>query len=77
MLIVVSPAKSLNLDPVEQNNITKPRFMKETKTLVGVMKDKSEKELKKLMSISDKLATLNLQRYQSFKFPMNKENSNS
>ena len=75
MLIVVSPAKSLNLEPVEQSNISKPRFMKETKELVGVMQDKSEKDLKKLMSISDKLATLNLQRYQSFKFPINKKNS--
>lgn len=75
MLIVVSPAKSLNLDPIEQKGITKPRFMNETKELVAVMQKKSPKDLKKLMSISDKLADLNAERYQHFDFPFHKKNA--
>ncbi len=75
MLIVVSPAKSLNFDPIQQTGITKPRFIDETKELVSVMKSKSETELKSLMTISDKIAALNVDRFNSFKFPFNKSNA--
>lgn len=75
MLIVVSPAKSLNFDLIDQPNITKPRFIKETKELVGVMKDKKRSDLKKLMDVSDKIADLNVERFNSFKFPFNTKNA--
>ena len=77
MLIVVSPAKSLNFDPIELTGISKPRFIRETKELVETMKDKSSSDLKKMMSISDKIANLNVERFNSFKFPFNKKNAKS
>ena len=75
MLIVVSPAKSLNLDPIDIKKVSKPRFNDEIKGLVAVMKKKSKTDLKKLMSISEKLAMLNAERYQKFEFPFTKKNA--
>lgn len=75
MLIVVSPAKSLNFDFIDLPKITKPRFIKETKELVGIMKDKKRSDLKKLMDVSDKIADLNVERFNNFKFPFNTKNA--
>lgn len=67
MLILLSPSKDLNFDPLEREmEATEPRLMKDTGELAKVMKTKSLKDLKKLMGISDKLADLNAERYQTF-----------
>ena len=66
MLILLSPAKSLDFTPSEIRKSSKPRLLEHSNMLVEVMKQKSAKEISKLMSISDQLATLNRQRYQAF-----------
>ncbi|MTI21210.1 peroxide stress protein YaaA, partial [Fulvivirga sp. RKSG066] len=43
-----------------------PLFQKEAKELIGVLKEKSESDVQSLMSISEKLATLNVERYHNF-----------
>ena len=68
MLLVISPAKKLDFSPVEiENNLSKPLFQKDATNLANVASKLSKSELKRLMSISDKLADLNFQRFQSFK----------
>ena len=68
MLLVISPAKKLDFSPVEiENNLSKPLFQKDATNLANVASKLSKLELKQLMSISDKLADLNFQRFQSFK----------
>ena len=68
MLLVISPAKKLDFSPVEiENNLSKPLFQKDATNLANVASKLSKSELKQLMSISDKLADLNFQRFQSFK----------
>ncbi|KAA9006982.1 peroxide stress protein YaaA [Histidinibacterium aquaticum] len=66
MLVVISPAKSLNEEPVGLRS-TKPRFGDEALRLAKRARNMTLKELKSLMSISDDLAKLNRDRFRDFK----------
>lgn len=76
MLILLSPAKSLNFEskipPVKS---TIPSFLGDSKKMVDKLKELSAKDLEKLMAISPKLAELNWQRFQDFSVPFNSKNS--
>jgi uncharacterized protein len=64
MLAIISPAKTLDYDsPVPDLPLTKPDFLPQTKELLGILRDLSPQEVGSLMSISDKLAALNVARY--------------
>jgi cytoplasmic iron level regulating protein YaaA (DUF328/UPF0246 family) len=64
MLIVLSPAKSLDLDsPPTTGHATTPRFIDRAAELIGVLKAYSPAQVGELMSISDPLAVLNVTRY--------------
>ena len=64
MLIVLSPAKSLDLDtPPTTQHATTPRFIDHAAELIGVLKPWSPAQVGELMSISDQLAVLNVTRY--------------
>ena len=65
MLVVVSPAKSLDLDPVDVP-ATAPDFQEDAVRLSKTAKNLTLKELKALMSISDDLARLNRDRFKAF-----------
>lgn len=57
MLILLSPAKTLDFEPVDRDlPATKPVLHSEAKKLASVAKDLSEKDVAKLMELSDKLA---------------------
>jgi cytoplasmic iron level regulating protein YaaA (DUF328/UPF0246 family) len=64
MLIVISPAKSLDLEspPTTQERST-PRFIDDAAELIRVLKPKSPAEIGALMDISDQLSVLNVTRY--------------
>jgi len=64
MLIVLSPAKSLDLDsPPTTRERTTPRFVDDAAELIKVLKPKSPAEIGALMDISDQLSVLNVTRY--------------
>jgi cytoplasmic iron level regulating protein YaaA (DUF328/UPF0246 family) len=68
MLIVLSPAKSLDFDTkFNCPNSTKPSFQNETSLLIENLKHLTSDDLQKLMAISKKLGDLNYQRFQDFK----------
>lgn len=67
MIAILSPAKSLDFEKQFDLRSTKTRFNEETNQLIEVLKTKSEEEVQELMSISDKLAQLNVERYNNFK----------
>ena len=71
MLVVLSPAKSLdfNTEPATTAFSTSA-FLDETERLVKTMKRKKAKDLMALMSISEKLADLNVARYADFQTPL-------
>lgn len=67
MLMVISPAKTLDYDtpPVIEQS-TQPRFVDHSVQLIEVLREKSPQDIAKLMSLSDKLASLNVARYGSW-----------
>lgn len=75
MLILISPAKTLDLSesPIEQRS--NPDFKKEIKELVSIMKKKKPKDIKALMHVSDNLAELNHERYQRFEDDFSVDNA--
>lgn len=76
MKILISPAKTLDFEtPLPTNEFSTSRFIKESRIINKVIKQKSPKELSELMSISDKLAELNWQRNKTWRTPFTKENS--
>ena len=75
MLLVISPAKTLDYSDPEFTAHTQPDFPSEVKDLVGVLKKKSTSEISKLMHLSDSLASLNEERYKTFMETFSPENS--
>ncbi|MFL6675360.1 MAG: peroxide stress protein YaaA [Massilia sp.] len=64
MLIVLSPAKSLDLDTPPTTKLhTTPDFIDRAAELIGVLRGYSPGQVGELMSISDTLAMLNVSRY--------------
>lgn len=67
MLIVLSPAKSLDYDtPSVTEKYTTPDFIADSAELIAVLKTYSPAQIGSLMSISDQLAVLNTDRYASW-----------
>ena len=66
MLVVISPAKKLNMQLSEDTVPTQPIFGDETNELVDVMQNLSLEELQSLMGISENLAKLNADRFAHF-----------
>ncbi len=57
MLIVISPAKTLDFSPQSLHKTTsKPELLTQSKKLIALLRKLSPKQLGKLMSISDKLS---------------------
>eukprot|EP00903_Cladosiphon_okamuranus_P004532 g4530.t1 len=67
MLIVISPAKTLDYDsaPVT-SNFSKPDFVEQSTLLVERLRELTPPDIEKLMGISQKLADLNFGRYLSW-----------
>ena len=66
MLVVVSPAKKLNMSLVEGLKVSEPYFKENVNELVNVVRDLSVQELENLMDISTNLAELNKVRFNEF-----------
>lgn len=66
MLVMVSPAKKLNMDPINSVDVTEPIFKEDVKSLINIARDLSSNQLKDLMGISPKLADLNKERFLNF-----------
>lgn len=75
MLLVISPAKTLDYSNPEYSSHTQPDFPGEVKDLVGVLRKKSASEISKLMHLSDSLASLNEERFKTFRETFSPENS--
>ena len=76
MKIVISPAKSLNLDKeLPTSHFTEALFLKQAETIQKTLKKKKPKQLMELMDISEKLADLNWQRNQDWQLPFTANNA--
>ena len=76
MLIVVSPAKSLDFETVvKTKKFSEPAFLSEAAELVNGLKKLHPEELQELMGISEALAAENFSRYSNWSIPFNLNNA--
>jgi len=76
MLIVISPAKSLDFKtPAPTNHFTIPSMLGESEKLVARLRKMKPKQLSELMGISANLGQLNYERYQTWHQPFTPENA--
>ena len=67
MLIVVSPAKTLDYEtPSKTKVFTQPDYLSNSQELITRLRDMQPHEIASLMKVSDKIAGLNFERYQSW-----------
>ncbi|MFZ6747677.1 peroxide stress protein YaaA [Undibacterium sp. Ren11W] len=67
MLIVLSPAKSLNFETIRQNKKnTIPQFLDDASELIHVAKNLTPIQLQSMMAVSPSLAQLNVDRFSSW-----------
>lgn len=76
MLTVISPAKTLDYEtPPHIEHYTQPRFLSSSAQLINVLDTLSVQGVAELMKLSDKLASLNVARYNSWPSDLTSENS--
>lgn len=76
MLIVISPAKTLDFEtPTTTRKHTMPGFLDDSAKLIDQLRQLEPDQIGKLMSISPKLATLNSNRYHQWSLPFNLDNA--
>lgn len=76
MLLVLSPAKKLDYDSTVRTTLhTKPLFVEQATGLIDVLKKKSASQVAELMSLSDALARLNVERYGAWEPRFTRSNS--
>ena len=76
MLLLISPAKTLDFEtPAPTTDFTQADFLKESKQLISELRVLAPHDISQLMSISDKLGTLNFDRFASWKTPFKPSNA--
>ena len=76
MIIVLSPAKSLDFDtPATIAGYTQPAFIDQAQLLIKRLRKLSPPEIAKLMGISDQLSVLNATRYAEWAQPFTPDNA--
>ncbi len=76
MLMVISPAKTLDYtSPVKLKEHTEPEHIKQSEQLIKQLKKLSVQDVASLMSISDKLAALNVARFAEWSTKFTTENA--
>ena len=69
MIVLLSPAKTLDFSPADSPTPTQPRFLDQSARLIQALRKKSPAGIAKLMHVSDKLAAQNADRYRAFDTP--------
>ena len=76
MLLLISPAKTLDFEtPAPTTEFTQGDFLKQSKQLISELRALAPQDISQLMSISDKLGTLNFDRFAHWKTPFKPSNA--
>jgi len=75
MLAIISPSKTQDFSQCDINSFTQTRQLDHTQELVKILKNKTQRQISKLMSLSEKLSKLNFDRFQAFKTPFSLDNA--
>ncbi|WP_281647750.1 peroxide stress protein YaaA [Parendozoicomonas sp. Alg238-R29] len=76
MLIVISPAKTLDYDTAPATDAhTTPDFLEHSQELIEQLRDLSPAQIGKLMGVSDKISGLNAARFEAWSTPFSPRNA--
>ncbi|WP_261644263.1 peroxide stress protein YaaA [Erwinia mallotivora] len=76
MLLVISPAKTLDFESeLATQRFTQPALLDDARKLIEIARKLTPAQVGKLMSISDKLADLNVGRFQNWQPPFTPDNA--
>jgi cytoplasmic iron level regulating protein YaaA (DUF328/UPF0246 family) len=76
MLMVISPAKTLDYEsPLATTKNSQPRFLDQSQQLINQLQKLAPHDISNLMSVSDKIGTLNYDRFQTFQQPFDSSNA--
>lgn len=76
MLMVISPAKTLDFEsPLATRQFTQPALLDESQKLIEIARRLTPAQIGSLMSISDKLALLNAERFNDWHPPFTPDNA--
>ena len=76
MLIVISPAKTLDFDTAPTTDShSQPALLEHAQVLVDQLREMAPQQIGTLMKLSDKLASLNAARYETWSQPFNPDNA--
>ena len=74
--MLLSPAKTLDYEtPATTDSFSIPDYLEKSSELVKVLKQKSFLDLMELMQVSQKIAELNVERFNQWKLPFTTENA--
>jgi uncharacterized protein len=76
MIITLSPSKGQDFDsPPLSKKYTRPRDLEQSEVLIGELRKLKSKQLQSLMTVSENIASLNVQRYKDFTTPFTTKNA--
>jgi cytoplasmic iron level regulating protein YaaA (DUF328/UPF0246 family) len=75
MIILLSPSKNLHNIPKAAHRSSLPRMPEESQQLIDSLRKFTPAKLQRLMDINDKLANLNVSRYQQYQWPHTEQNA--
>ncbi len=75
MLAIISPSKTQDFSDCSIENFSQTRQQESSNELINILKNQSQSQISKLMSISEKLSALNFERFQKFRIPFTLENA--
>ncbi|MGK0440644.1 MAG: cytoplasmic iron level regulating protein YaaA (DUF328/UPF0246 family) [Pseudohongiellaceae bacterium] len=76
MLMVISPAKTLDFETPANTTVTsEPCFLENAQTLINQLQTLSPSDVSSLMNISDKLGELNHERFLNWRTPFTRDNA--
>jgi uncharacterized protein len=76
MITVISPAKSMDFEsPLATKKKSQPQFLTQSESLIEQLRELAPQDIASLMKLSEKLALLNFDRFQSFATPFTPNNA--
>lgn len=75
MLTILSPSKTQNFEVKVPAGTTQPEFLKDAEILMNELRQLSRPDIGDLMKLSEKLASLNYERFQQFDTPFTPQNA--
>ena len=75
MIVIISPSKTLDFSSKISTKYSNPVFLKEALELIIALRKLTKDDVSRLMTLSERLATINCERYANFSVPFTLDNA--